>query len=150
MTGYTKWFNNRTMSFNPKLSGPRKIGLAALVHYKWAEGSTPVVLVVTGDRKKKFYVTYNVRFGHIKELGDYENSVTIVTTDGSAGQERTMLRAKIDANQTATNVAGVAFEVCGFVDAVFQASPAQMVLSISRDGNGCNAPLYTGPLDAPR
>ena len=138
------------MSFNPKGSGARKIGLAAMVHYKWAQDSTPVVLVVTGDRRQKLFVTYNVRFGHIKELGDYEDSVTIVTKDGSAGQERTTLRAMIDANQTSTTVAGVAFQVCDFVDAVFQVSPAQMIVGISRDGTGCNGALFAGPLDAPR
>lgn len=136
------------MSFNPT-NGARKISLAAMVHYKWAEGSTPVVLVVTGDGRRSLFVTYNVRFGHIKELGGYEDSMTIVSKYTINGQERTIIQAKINATNTVATVAGVSFQVCSFVDDVFQESPAQIVIGVSRGGNGCSGALFTGPLDNP-
>jgi hypothetical protein len=124
--------------------------MAAIAHYKWTRGSTPVVLVVIGERRQQLFVTYNVRYGPIKDLGETENSVTIVTKDtSSGGAERTILEAKIDTTQTAAKVAGVSFQVCGFVDSVHRQSPAQIVIGISRLGNGCNEELFTGPLDTP-
>jgi hypothetical protein len=149
ITAYTNWFHDRTLSFNPT-NGARKISLAAMVHYKYVEGPTPVLLVVTGDSRKQLFVTYNVQFGHIKDLGEYDRSLTIVSRETRRGYIRTVVQAQVNATQTSATVAGVSFQVCGLVDEdIPEQSPAQMVIGISRDGSGCNGALFTGPLNNP-
>jgi hypothetical protein len=138
------WFAARTMSFDPLLTGPRKIQLATFVDYDKTTATEPVLVRLAN----KFVLQYNVAKGFNQDTEEMMNQVTIVQNT-KAGTD---LRAGISA-------VGETFEIDNFMgseeDVVIEicettpstttnpASPEMILVGVGVFGkSGCNSELY--------
>jgi Gametolysin peptidase M11 len=138
------WFTSRTLSFDPLLTGPRKIQLATFVDYDKTTANEPVLVRLAN----KFVLQYNVAKGFNQDTEEMKNQVTIVQNT-KAGTD---LRAGI-------STVGETFEIDNFIgseeDVVIEicettpstntnpASAEKIIVGIGVFGkSGCGSELY--------